>query len=221
MIDPPSVVWTIIVAAGSGTRFGGDKLTVPLSGGETVLDRSIAVAMSVSSGVVLVVSAGHEALRSEHPPELRWVTGGATRSESVRSGLAAIPLGVDVILIHDAARPLADSELYRRVVAALADGAEAVVPVVPVVDTVRSVDGARVDRDKLRAVQTPQGFRADTLRMAHEQGGDATDDATLVEALGHRVVLVAGDVRNLKITRPADIDMARALLEKTTTQPGD
>ncbi len=214
MTDRSPVVWTIVVAAGSATRFGSNKLDLALDGHVTVLDHSMTVAMAASDGVVLVTRNDDSVLQGEEPPEVRRVAGGATRSESVRNGLTAVPVDADVVMVHDAARPLAGVELYQRVMDAVCAGAEAAVPVVPVVDTIRSVDGAAVDRDTLRAVQTPQGFRAESLRAAHGQGHEATDDATLVEALGHRVVLVAGDVRNLKITRPDDIHMARALFEK-------
>jgi 2-C-methyl-D-erythritol 4-phosphate cytidylyltransferase len=115
------------------------------------------------------------------------------------------------VLVHDSARPLATAELYGRVVEALNAGAAAVVPVVPVADTIRRVAGGVVDRADLRAVQTPQGFRADVLRAAHAAGGDATDDAGLVEALGHPIVMVEGDPVNRKITTADDLVVARAL----------
>jgi 2-C-methyl-D-erythritol 4-phosphate cytidylyltransferase len=203
-------VWTVVVAAGSGRRFGGDKLDellVPPA--ETVLARSIAVASEVSAGVVVVRPAGR--IVDHDVSGVRWVEGGSTRSASVRNGLAAVPAEATVVLVHDAARPLADGDLYRRVIAAVEDGADCAVPVVAVVDTIRSVDGAVVDRDMLRAVQTPQGFGAAVLRAAHAGGGDATDDAALVERAGGRVVSVDGDVRNLKITTPVDLVVARAL----------
>ena len=98
-----------------------------------------------------------------------------------------------------------------RVIAAVLAGADAAVPVVPVVDTIRSVDGHVVDRDRLRAVQTPQGFRRAALVSAHAEAADATDDASLVEAAGGKVVLVEGDARNLKITTPLDLSIAEAL----------
>lgn len=214
MSDRPHCVWTVVVAAGSGSRFGSNKLEMALHGESTVLDRSLEVALAASDGVVVVVRELGPGSDQEERSSVLWVVGGASRSESVRNGLAAVPADAEVVLIHDAARPLADLGLYNRVVDAVRAGAEAVVPVIPLVDTIRSVDGSPVDRDQLRAVQTPQGFRAETLRTAHRGGHEATDDAALVEALGHEVVLVAGDVRNLKITRPADIDIARAHFEK-------
>ena len=213
-IAEPDEVWTVVVAAGASQRFGGDKLgavIAPPYG--TVLDRSITVAMAAGQGVVVVVAADSPLLAGEHPPALRFVAGGATRSASVRAGLDAVPEAAAAILVHDGARPLASPALFARVVEAITGGAEVVVPVVPVVDTIRSVDGGVVDRERLRAVQTPQGFRAAVLRAAHAAGAEATDDAALAEALGASVTLVAGETTNLKITRPVDLVVARSYLE--------
>jgi 2-C-methyl-D-erythritol 4-phosphate cytidylyltransferase len=120
-----------------------------------------------------------------------------------------------VILVHDAARPLASADLFRRVVAAVEAGADAAVPGVAVSDTVKQIDAAghvvaTPDRASLVAVQTPQAFAASALRRAHAAGAEATDDAALVEAIGGRVVVVAGEDRNRKLTRPEDLDWARA-----------
>jgi 2-C-methyl-D-erythritol 4-phosphate cytidylyltransferase len=120
-----------------------------------------------------------------------------------------------VIVVHDGARPLADDAVYASVVAAVRAGAVAAVPSVPVTDTIRRHGGGVIDRSTLVAVQTPQGFAASALRAAHASGHDATDDATLVEAAGGTVVLVPGDPRNLKLTTPADLLVARALLTET------
>jgi len=204
-------VWTVVVAAGSGTRFGGPKQLEDL-GGQTVLARSLATARDASQGVVVVLPAelldagaatGADAI----------VSGGATRSASVRSGLAAVPDAAEIVLVHDAARPLASLGLYDAVVAAVRGGADAALPGAPIHDTVRHRDGGVLDRDALVAVQTPQGFRAAALRAAHAPGGEATDDVALVEAAGGRVVVVPGDERNLKITHPSDLVVARALLD--------
>jgi 2-C-methyl-D-erythritol 4-phosphate cytidylyltransferase len=148
--------------------------------------------------------------------EVAVVTGGTTRSDSVRAGLAAVAADAEVIVVHDAARPLAGLPIWSAVLAAVAGGADGAIPVVPVGDTIKliSPDGAlaTIDRASLRAVQTPQAFRADLLRRAHAHGGQATDDATLVEAVGGRVVLVDGDPINAKITVPSDLVVAAALL---------
>lgn len=150
------------------------------------------------------------------------VAGGATRSDSVRAGLAAIPDDVEVVCVHDAARPLASAELFDRVIAAVVAGADAAFPGIAVTDTIKVIDpttaaGATLgdviatpDRSTLISVQTPQAFRASVLRAAHAAGGDATDDAALVEAAGGRVVAVEGDPMARKITTPDDLTWARA-----------
>ncbi|MEC9000902.1 MAG: 2-C-methyl-D-erythritol 4-phosphate cytidylyltransferase [Actinomycetota bacterium] len=207
-------IWTIVVAAGRGERFGGDKQAADL-GGRPVVAHSVATAMRASDGVVVVVAAERldeaEVLLAEADGVLAVVDGGATRSDSVRSGLAAVPDDAEVILVHDGARPLASDALFARVVAAVKAGADAVVPGVPVADSLRAIDGSVVDRDGVIAVQTPQGFSAHRLRSAHAAGGDASDDATLVEAAGGTVVVVDGEVANLKITRPVDLALAATL----------
>jgi len=209
---PPShpVVWAIVVAAGSGDRFGGLKQYAPLAG-RRVLDWSIDGARSVADGVVLVVPA--EASEEPEPAVDAVVVGGVTRSESVRAGLAVVPAEVGVVLVHDGARPLADHALFRSVVDAVLAGADAAVPVVPVVDTVCDSRGVPVDRDQLRVVQTPQGFTTDALRRVHAARPDATDDASLVASGGGRLRLVQGERWNLKITEPGDLLVATAILE--------
>lgn len=205
-------VWTVVVAGGRGARFGGPKQLEPL-GAETVLERAVRVAAGASEGVVVVLPAELVGpVAGMLPAAVTVVPGGPTRAASVRAGLAEVPGGAEVVLVHDAARPLASPALFGRVVAEVRAGAEAVVPAVPVHDTIRAVAGGVVDREGLRAVQTPQGFAAAALRTAHAGGADASDDATLVEAAGARVVLVDGEPENLKITRPADLVVARALV---------
>lgn len=142
------------------------------------------------------------------------VAGGDTRSASVRAGLDLIPEDATVVLVHDAARPVASHSLFRSVVDAVVAGADVVVPTIAVVDTIRRRDGEPVDRDQLGAVQTPQGFAAGALRRAHLSGPEATDDASLVEALGGRLRIVQGERWNLKITEPDDLLVAAALLER-------
>jgi 2-C-methyl-D-erythritol 4-phosphate cytidylyltransferase len=145
----------------------------------------------------------------------RVVEGGASRSASVRCGLAAVPDEADVIVVHDAARPLATAALFDAVVAS-ATGHGAAICAVPVSDTIKRVDGGLVidtlDRDHLVAVQTPQAFDAALLRRAHASGAEATDDAALVELLGASVSVVPGDAHNVKITTPADLRAAEQFL---------
>lgn len=190
------------MAAGSGDRFGGPKQYERLDG-RRVLDHSLDAARAHCAGVVLVVAP--ERAGDPEPAADAVVAGGATRSASVRAGLAAVPPPVEHVLVHDAARPWADAALWRRVLDGLAAGADAVVPAVPVVDTLREVGGGTVDRGRFVAVQTPQGFRADALRRAHEGEPEGTDDASLVEAAGGKVLVVDGDPANRKITTRADL----------------
>jgi 2-C-methyl-D-erythritol 4-phosphate cytidylyltransferase len=206
-------VWVIVVAAGSGSRFGRPKQYEELAG-RPVLDWSLAAARAAAGGaddgVVVVVPPDRVAEPASGAATV--IGGGATRSSSVRAGLAAVPGHADVIVVHDGARPLAGPELFARVVGAVRDGADAAVPAVEVTDTLRRRTGGPVDRIGLVAVQTPQAFRAAALRRAHAAGPEATDDASLVEAAGGKVVVVEGSPANLKITRPVDLAIAEALL---------
>jgi len=212
--DRRAVVWSVVVAAGSGERCGGDKQAADLAG-QPVVVRSVRAAASVSDGVVVVVAANRRSAVVDLLAGLDGVEavvdGGSTRSASVRCGLAAVPADAEVVLVHDGARPLATPDLFRRVVGAVCLGAEAVVPGIPVTDSLRSAEGRVIERDGVITVQTPQGFAAEVLRRAHADGGEASDDATLVEAAGATVVVVEGEPANLKVTRP--IDLALAALE--------
>jgi 2-C-methyl-D-erythritol 4-phosphate cytidylyltransferase len=205
-------VWAVIVAAGWGQRFGGPKQFAEL-GGARLVDHAIATASAACDAVVLVVP---DATDWQGAEVAALVTGGASRAESVRAGLDAVPLGAEVIVVHDAARPLATRELFNAVISAVRGGADGAVPGLAVADTLKRVDDVRVtatvDRVGLVAVQTPQAFEAEILRAAHATRTEATDDAALVEELGGTVVVVPGDPRNLKVTGPADLMIAAALL---------
>ena len=205
-------VWAIVVAAGGGTRFGRAKQFEQL-GSARVVDHAVAAAEQSCDAVVVVVPSDCE---WDGAPVSMSVRGGATRSASVRAGLDAVPDSVEIVVVHDAARPLASRALFDAVVAAVRSGADGAVPGVEVVDTLKRVDGDRivatVPRDGLVAVQTPQAFRAARLRAAHLDAPDATDDAGLVEAAGGHVVVVPGEVGNRKITTPEDLEVAAALL---------
>lgn len=211
---PRVSVWTIVVAAGSGSRFGRAKQYERL-GDRRVLDWALATARTVSEGVVLVVAP--DSARRREPGVDAVVPGGATRSASVRAGLAAVPRDAEVVVVHDAARPLAPVSLFESVVAAVRAGADAAIPGVAVASTVKRVAGERVvetvDRADLVEVQTPQAFAAAALRHAHAGEPDATDDAALVEAAGGTVAVVEGEPRNIKVTHPHDLTVARALLD--------
>jgi 2-C-methyl-D-erythritol 4-phosphate cytidylyltransferase len=208
-------VWSVVVAGGSGDRFGRLKQFAMLAG-RPVVDWSVAACRACSEGVVVVLPAG--STDRSFGADLA-VAGGRSRSESVRRGLAAVPEEASVIVVHDAARPLASAALFAAVLGALADReASGAICALPVADTLKRVGGdparvvATVDRSDLVAVQTPQAFRADVLRRAHAAGADATDDAALVEALGATVLVVPGDPRNIKLTTPADLTHAEHLL---------
>ncbi|MGH9074114.1 MAG: 2-C-methyl-D-erythritol 4-phosphate cytidylyltransferase [Acidimicrobiales bacterium] len=209
------VVWAVVVAGGRGLRFGCPKQFAILAG-RPVLDWSLEAARSVASGVVLALPADGDL---EAGLADVAVHGGATRSASVRAGLAAVPGGVDVVVVHDAARPLATPALFRAVLAPLEVEAPTAgaVPALPVVETVKRVLGGRVvatvDRHDLVTVQTPQAFRTGILRSAHRAGAEGTDDAALVEAAGGTVLTVPGDPSNLKLTAPSDLALAEALLQ--------
>ena len=164
------------------------------------------------------------ALAGDVAPGARVVAGGATRQASVAAGLAALPDEVDVVLVHDAARALAPAELFTLVAAAVRAGHPAVVPAVPVTDTVRLLGGGVVDRTALRAVQTPQGFARDVLVAAHaadavEPGAaPVTDDAGLVERGGLAVHLVPGHPEAFKVTTPLDLALAEAVVARRTAR---
>jgi 2-C-methyl-D-erythritol 4-phosphate cytidylyltransferase len=216
-----------VVAGGSGRRFGGPKQFLQLAG-RPVAAWSVAAARSVADGVVLVVPHGWPdgAKVVEDPPNPsfgadRVVVGGSTRADSVRAGLAAVPEEAGIIVVHDAARPLAGAPMFAAVVNAVrADGIDGAIPVLAVADTLKRASGgtvrSTVDREGLVTVQTPQAFVAATLRRAHSTDGEATDDAGLLERLGATVRTVEGDPCNLKVTRPGDLEMAEALIAAST-----
>ena len=209
-------VWSIVVGAGSGARFGGMKQYETL-GDTRVIDRSVSAARAVSDGVVVVVPAGDVEREA-------GIAGGASRSESVRNGLAQVPADADIVCVHDAARPFASTDLFEQVIAAVRNGADAAIPAVPVTDTIKIVasDGSGTvestpDRSTLVAVQTPQAFAAVALRRAHELDdgtSTATDDAMLVERAGGVVVVVDGESSNRKITTQDDLEWARREVEQ-------
>ncbi len=206
---------TIVTAGGRGLRFGGLKQFSALDGHPVVV-HSLRAAATLGGPLVLVVPLGEEAradeMLSRAGLDVRVVTGGASRALSVRAGLSALPADIDIVVVHDGVRPWASPELFRRVARAAAE-VGAAVPGLPISETVKRVDGEAVietlDRAPLRAIQTPQAFRADWLRAAFERGGEAvstaTDEATLIERLGFPVALVEGEARNVKITRPEDL----------------
>lgn len=219
-------VAAVVAAAGRGDRLGGGRSKALREiGGAPMLThvvRALTAAPSVELVVVVAAPGDIEAVRALLPPGVLVVSGGATRAESVGCALAALPADIEIVLVHDAARPFVPSSVIESVVAAVRAGHEAVVPVLPVSDTIKRVaaDGRVVQsipREDLYAVQTPQGFRRTVLAAAHAGGSTdgyqgVTDDAVLVERLGRQVWTVPGAEESFKVTRPADLLRAEALL---------
>lgn len=213
----------IVVAAGSGTRLGrGVPKAFAELAGATILEHALRGLAGLDASIVVVVPVGFEvdasAAAERAGVAASVIVGGATRADSVAAGLERV--GEErFVLVHDAARALTPRSLVERVVEALRSGERAVVPVLPVVDTIRESGAAGlgriVDRSTLRAMQTPQGFDAQLLRVAYAEAlarADSTDDAQLVQALGEPVASVPGDELAFKITTAADADRAEALL---------
>ena len=226
-LNPRGDVAVLVPAAGAGIRLGpGGPKALRLLDGEPLLVhavRRVAAAPSVRLIVVAAPAAEIDAVRALLAPiaPVTVVAGGAERQESVATALAAVPEEIEIVLVHDAARALTPPELVESVAAAVRLGSPAVIPVLPVVDTVKEVgpDGivlGTVDRSALRSVQTPQGFRHAVLAAAHaaasDPGSTMTDDAGLVEKAGVAVTCVSGSELALKITRPLDLVLAEALL---------
>jgi 2-C-methyl-D-erythritol 4-phosphate cytidylyltransferase len=227
-VAEPVETWAIIVAAGEGSRLAADRPKAFVGfRGRVLLAPAIELVEDhpAVDGVVVVVPEGWEEPATTLAEELAAgkvsaaIAGGATRARSVAAGLAEVPDAAAVVLVHDAARPLASPELVTRVLNGLAEGADGVIPVLPVPDTIKRVHDGRVqetlDRAELRAVQTPQAFLASSLRRAYAAAAErldaATDCASLLEAAGMQVVVVAGDRANLKVTEPRDLVVAEAL----------
>lgn len=233
-ITPVPRVAVVVVAAGSGTRLGAGapKAFVGIDDATILRHALRGVFAAPRAQVVIVAPAGHEGDARTEALEaagdrrdlVTVVTGGATRQESVAQGLAALWGDVETVLVHDAARALTPPEVFARVVDALSAGAVGVLPVLPVVDTIKRVSGttvlAAVDRSELAAAQTPQGFRRDVLQTAYDLAStEFTDDAALVADAGHTVRTVEGDALAFKITTRADLDRARSLVSADPVVP--
>ncbi len=209
----------IIAAAGSGERFGATlpKALITL-GNRTLIEHAVAALAPIASEIVICAPAGYEKQIQELVgADITVVTGGTTRSDSVRAGITALTGKNKYVLVHDAARALASTQLAKNVLAALEKGEVAVIPGLELIDTVKSVDSSghvtsTPDRASLRRVQTPQGFDLEILKKAHSSGANATDDGALVEAIGHKVLIINGEDRALKITTPADLATALSTL---------
>ena len=228
MTNPSVPVVAVVVAAGSGSRLGAPvpKALVEVAGVALVRRSVDALAAAGVERIVVTIPDGRHddfaAALAGAVAEVECVVGGATRQDSVRRGLDALGVGDDaVVLVHDAARALVPAAVVTRVADAVRGGAEAAIPVLPVVDSIRRVAGTGsevVDRAPLRSVQTPQGARLGSLRAAHARlaadGVEVTDDAAACERAGLAVTLVEGDRAALKITEPIDLILAEALLKE-------
>ncbi len=222
-------VWAVIVAAGSGERLGAEHPKAFVAFGENPLIAASVLALDDHpgiDGIVLVVPAGWEERATFMADDIGagkasiTVAGGASRSDSVALGVAEVPADAAVILVHDAARPIVPAALIDRVLAGFADGADGVIPVLPIADTVKRVDAAgrvveTLDRSELRSVQTPQAFQAEIFRraLAAPDRNTGTDCASLVERVGGTVTTVEGDPRSLKITTRSDLERALELVD--------
>jgi 2-C-methyl-D-erythritol 4-phosphate cytidylyltransferase/2-C-methyl-D-erythritol 2,4-cyclodiphosphate synthase len=209
----------IIAGAGMGHRLGADipKALIQIDG-VTLIERAFAALSPVVDEIVITAPAGYEdQFRAIVGDSATVITGGVLRSDSVNVALKSLSPSTKYVLVHDAARALATSELAQRVLHGLTSGESAVIPALSVVDTIKEVDRdgyvrSTPDRSILRAVQTPQGFSVEVLKRAHEASEDATDDAALVEALGVKVKTIPGEARAMKITNPEDIAIAVTLV---------
>ena len=228
--------WAIVLAGGGGTRFGGPKQFADL-GGQPMLAHPVRAALAVCDGVVVVLPRAHVGASPADSPAGQWtppagvqvVPGGDTRAESVRAGLAAVPADAAVIVVTDAAHPLASAALYRRVVAAVRAGADGAVPGLPLTEVVAGVAaaadeglvlvaGGSVPKESHRLVQTPHAFRAEALRAAHADGREAVEDSAMVAEAGGRVVVVPGEPANIHVTTPEELAVARLLLPHVAAQ---
>ncbi|AVH58000.1 MULTISPECIES: 2-C-methyl-D-erythritol 4-phosphate cytidylyltransferase [Streptomyces] len=233
----------VIPAAGRGVRLGpgAPKALRALNGTPMLIHAVRAMAASRAVSLVVVVAppdgaAEVKALLDTHALPERTdflvVPGGDSRQESVKCGLDALPPGIDIVLVHDAARPLVPVDTVDAVIEAVREGALAVVPAMPLADTVKQVEPAAApgapepvvttpERALLRSVQTPQGFDRETLVRAHETVNDnVTDDASMVEQMGLRVVVVPGHEEAFKVTRPLDLVLAEAVLARRRLNDG-
>jgi 2-C-methyl-D-erythritol 4-phosphate cytidylyltransferase len=208
-----SEVWAIVVAGGSGSRFGQPKQFLDLDG-RTLLEWAIDSCRTVADGIVVALPAGTE---WEPPPGVLRVDGGPSRVGSAREALAAVPPDAEVIVIHDPAHPLAPDHAFRSVVAAIRSGADASAAAVPMNECIKETDDAgwvqrSLPKPGVMVVQTPHAFRASALRAAHAAGLDGVEDTELIEQHGGRVHLVPGDTACIHITTLDELELVRAIV---------
>jgi 2-C-methyl-D-erythritol 4-phosphate cytidylyltransferase / 2-C-methyl-D-erythritol 2,4-cyclodiphosphate synthase len=213
----------IIAGAGSGHRLGADlpKALVKLLD-KTLVQHAVAALAPIAELIIVTAPAGFEDKFKELlGDQVTVITGGVLRSDSIRIALEKIPNNFEFVLVHDAARAIASTDLAKNIVSELVKGEQAVIPALDVIDTIKEVDAggyvrSTPDRSTLRAVQTPQGFDKSVLAHAHSSAEDATDDAALVEAIGIKVKVIAGEERALKITTKSDLTRAMQILLPNT-----
>jgi 2-C-methyl-D-erythritol 4-phosphate cytidylyltransferase/2-C-methyl-D-erythritol 2,4-cyclodiphosphate synthase len=213
----------IIAAAGAGNRLAATlpKALVKLVD-KTLVEHAVAALSPVAELIIITAPAGFEdQFTNLLGDQVKVITGGVLRSDSIRISLNHIPENYEYVLVHDGARALATTDLANSVLAQLLKGEQAVIPALDVIDTIKEVDGNNyvrntLNRSSLRAVQTPQGFTRSVLSRAHQASEDATDDAALVEALGIAVKVVPGEIRALKITTKSDLAAATQVLLPNT-----
>jgi 2-C-methyl-D-erythritol 4-phosphate cytidylyltransferase len=210
-------VWAIVLAAGSAERFGGNKQSA-LLGGLRLVDRAVATASATCDEVVVVLPSGEA---WDGAPVTAAVDGATARAGSVRAGLAAVPDFVGIVVVHDAAHPLASKELFNAVIDEVRAGADAAVPVMPATETIVAVEegvvapigrGGPAGPGPLALAQMPHAFRASVLRDAHRGEPDSRDDASLLLSIGAHVAAVPGETTNVHITTRDELALAERLL---------
>jgi 2-C-methyl-D-erythritol 4-phosphate cytidylyltransferase len=219
-------VWGIVTAAGSGTRFGARKQYLDL-GGVTLLERAIRAVAADCDGVVVTLppddAEARHLVAGVAGSSVVVVAGGATRQDSVRNALAAVPLDAEVIVVHGPSHPLASRRLVAELVAQVRSGADAVVPVRPVLDALKRLDAdgriaATVDKSGVATAQCPQAFSATAFRAAHASGHAVAEDSELIELLGGRLVTFLGPASNLHVAAPEDLELLRAVVAGGLTE---
>jgi 2-C-methyl-D-erythritol 4-phosphate cytidylyltransferase len=221
-VDPPLPVWGIVLGGGSGRRFGAAKQFVSVDG-ERLIDLAVDATAAACDRMIVVLPAGH---RWDGRPVDAVVSGGPDRRSSVRRGLAALPATPGIVVVHQAANPLATQDTFTSVIEAVRAGAPAAVPGLRPPDIVRrsseGLAGELLGRDELVLVQSPAAFRLDVLTTAHALPDPAIEDTMLVSAAGHPVHLVAGDPWNIHVTSHRDLELVRAvLLYRAMRSPAD
>lgn len=212
-------VSVIVLAAGSGSRFGVPKQFLELTSGMRLVDVAVESAFEVTDSVILVLPDGYQ---WDGRPVPSVVKGGESRLDSVAAGLTALPDALEIVVVHDAAHPLAPRQAFLDVIAAVRHGADAAVPFLPVADVVKRIDShgqlSTVGRDGLGLTQVPMAFSAEALRSAHEGRAtrplDTWEDATLIESSGGSVVGVSGSSRNIHIVTDEDLELAKSLIDR-------